>query len=117
MDTEVSILNRKLVKEEKEKVLIKDWNLKYFFDKKVLIKFKVVVEIQLRIYFIEIPMLVSKINNLLSVNFFRTENLENVFEFAFGILELKSPKLFMNWRFFRISIFYPKRAFQTITKN
>lgn len=94
----VSISYRKLIKEEKEKIRIKDCNLKYLSDEKVRIKFKVVVKIQLEKYFIEIPMFVSKINNdcLLSVDFLRFVNLENIFEFTFGISKLKSPEQFSN---------------------
>lgn len=49
------------------------------------------VKIQLGKYFIEIPMFVSKINNdcLLNIDFLRIVNLENVFEFAFGIPKFK----------------------------
>lgn len=62
-DSNVFILNKKFVKEEKERINVEDCKLRYPSGRRVSIEFQVEVEVQLRKYLIKIPMFVAKIND------------------------------------------------------
>jgi len=78
-------LSSKKVSKEKERVPIRNLNLRYPTGEEVILKYKVLAKIHLGKYFEEIPLLVTEIseNCLLEVDFLKVINLENIFDSAF----------------------------------
>ncbi|XP_071652203.1 uncharacterized protein [Temnothorax longispinosus] len=93
--SDVSILSRRMVREGKHIIQIKDNSLRYPTGEVVPIEFKVMAKVLLGKYFVEIPMYVIDMDDdcLLGVDFLRKINLENVFEFAFISSESDKEKV------------------------
>lgn len=62
-DSDVSVLNRSLVRESKRQFEINGTYVKYSTGEVVSIQFKVIVAIELGKYFLDVPMLIADISD------------------------------------------------------
>ena len=94
--SDISIVNRKLVKDYGEKLETVNCFLRYPTGEKILCKNKILVDILIGKYSLKIPMFVAEIHDdcLLGVDFLKKVSLENVFESAFGNSKSKKEKNF-----------------------
>lgn len=94
--SDISILNKKLVKAGKHIIRIRDGSVRYPSGEIVPIEFKVNVKVFLGKYSVEILMYVMEMNDdcLLGADFLKKVNLKNVFGHAFGFPESGGERVF-----------------------
>lgn len=87
--SDVSIVKESLITCPKQHYAINECYLKYPTGETISVNYKVIVEIELGKYFLEIPMLVANISDdcILGSDFLEMINLDKIFESKFGNFE------------------------------
>jgi len=90
--SDVSVVNEKLIRGPKRCYVMENCYLKYPTGETIPVKYKVIVEIELGKYSLDIPMLVASISDdcILGAGFLEKVKLEKIFESEFGSSGIES---------------------------